>query len=502
MILPLFIILPLSATFINSICGRFLKRFSDVFINLVNFALVVVSFVALYQVSTSQSKLFVYQVGGWKIPYGISLVMDSFTVFMLLTVNVVAFLVGVYSISYIERYTEKWGFYSLFELMLAGMNGVIISGDLFNIFVFLEIASISSYALVAFGVEKDELEAAFKYIVLSSISTGLVLLAIALTYGFTSTLNLADIAKTIAEQPNNSMIVKIIMFLFIVGFGIKAAVVPLHWWLPDAYPSAPAPISAMLSGVLTKTLGVYLIVRFVFNVFLQQNLELLKIIFYLGILSMVVGVILALYQWDYKRLLAYHSISQVGYMLLGVGLATPTGILGGMFHLLNHSVFKSLLFLTSGALEYNFATRDLRKYTNVSKIMPNTTFFGIVGSFSIAGVPPFNGFWSKLMIIIACIEAKNIFAGLVAIIVSVLTLASFLKVIKYGFYKTDENIKEIEVKKKEVPIFMQIAMMGLTILCIILGFLLYPEVKQAFLDRVVEIIYQNQNYFRIILNNQ
>ncbi|MCX7716617.1 MAG: proton-conducting transporter membrane subunit, partial [Endomicrobia bacterium] len=176
MILPLFIILPLSATFINSICGRFLKRFSDVFINLVNFALVVVSFVALYQVSTSQSKLFVYQVGGWKIPYGISLVMDSFTVFMLLTVNVVAFLVGVYSISYIERYTEKWGFYSLFELMLAGMNGVIISGDLFNIFVFLEIASISSYALVAFGVEKDELEAAFKYIVLGSISTGLVLL--------------------------------------------------------------------------------------------------------------------------------------------------------------------------------------------------------------------------------------------------------------------------------------------------------------------------------------
>ncbi|MCX7957241.1 MAG: proton-conducting transporter membrane subunit [Endomicrobia bacterium] len=496
MVLPLFIILPLLCVFINSIVGRLFRKFSDIFVNTVNLILIILSFIALYQLNISQEKLFVYQVGGWAIPYGISLVMDSYTVFMLLVVNLVAFFVGVYSVSYMEQYTDKWGFYTLFELMIAGMNGVIISGDLFNIFVFLEIASIASYALVAFGTEKDELEASFKYIVLGSISTGLVLLGIVLTYGYTSTLNLADIANTL--KMSNTLILKVIIFLFIIGFSIKAAVVPLHWWLPDAHPSAPAPISAMLSGVLIKTLGVYLITRFVFNVFPQDE-KLFKIIMYLGMLSMVIGVILALYQWDYKRLLAYHSISQVGYMLLGIGLGSPLGVIGGLLHLFNHSIFKSLLFLTSGALEYNFNTRDLRKYNFVSKTMPTTTFSALVGSLSIAGIPPFNGFWSKLIIILACVEAKNIVASLLAIGVSILTLSSFLKVLKYGFYKTEDDDKQNVLYMKEVPFFMQISMVALSILCTILGILLYPEIKQLFLDKVVDIVSQPGLYSALVL---
>lgn len=502
MIISLFIILPLLAVFINSIIARFYKIFSDIFINFINLLLVILSFVLLYQINSSSEKLFVYQVGGWEIPYGISLVVDSLSVFMLLTVNIVAFFVGIYSISYMEKYTEKWGFYSLFELMLAGMNGVIISGDLFNIFVFLEIASISSYALVAFGTQKDELEASFKYIVLGSISTAFILLGIVLSYGYTSTLNLADISNTI--KTSNVFIIKIIMFLFLIGFGIKAAIVPLHWWLPDAHPSAPAPISAMLSGVLIKTLGVYLIIRMVFNIF-PQNLEVLKILSYLGMLSMIVGVILALYQWDYKRLLAYHSISQVGYIILGISLGTPLGILGGIFHLLNHSIFKSLLFLTSGALEYTFGTRDLKKYLFVNKKMPTTTFAASIGSLSIAGVPPFNGFWSKLIIILGCIESKNIFASLVAIFVSVLTLASFLKVLKYGFYKTAEKDTEknelplYDENKKEVPFFMQFSMVSLAILCIVLGILLYPEIKQILFSKTIEILHEGKLYSQLVL---
>lgn len=502
MIISLFIILPLFAVFINSIIGRLYKTFSDVFVNTTNFVLVILSFVLLYQINTTPKKLFVYQVGGWEIPYGISLVVDSLSVFMLLAVNIVAFFVGLYSVSYMEKYTEKWGFYSLFELMLAGMNGVIISGDLFNIFVFLEIASISSYALVAFGTEKDELEASFKYIVLGSISTAFVLLGIVLTYGYTSTLNLAEIANII--KTSKVLITRMIMFLFVIGFGIKAAIVPLHWWLPDAHSSAPAPISAMLSGVLIKTLGVYLMVRLVFNIF-PQNEEVLKLLSYLGILSMVVGVILALYQWDYKRLLAYHSISQVGYIILGISLGTPLGILGGIFHLLNHSIFKSLLFLTSGALEYIFDTRDLKNYHSVNKLMPNTTFAASVGSLSIAGVPPFNGFWSKLIIILACIESKNILASLAAIFVSVLTLASFLKVLKYGFYRSLEDNSEKEVSslykqsKKEVPFFMQFSMISLAILCIILGIMLYPEIKQILLLKTTEMIYKGELYSQLVL---
>ncbi|GAI38463.1 unnamed protein product, partial [marine sediment metagenome] len=177
------------------------------------------------------------------------MVMDGLTSFMLVTVNLIAFLVTIYSISYMEKYTAKDKFYTLFLLMLAGMNGVIITGDMFNLFVFLEIAAISSYALVAFGTEHEELEASFKYAVMGCLASSFILLGIALLYSFTSTLNMADISRTLIERGDN----KIIFFvstLFLMGFGLKAALVPFHWWLPDAHPSAPAPISAMLSGVL------------------------------------------------------------------------------------------------------------------------------------------------------------------------------------------------------------------------------------------------------------
>ena len=184
---------------------------------------------------------------------------------MLLVVNLVAFLVAFYSISYMEKFTDKPRFYCLFLLMVAGMNGVILSGDMFNIYVFLEIAAISSYALVAFGTEKDELEAAFKYQVLGTVASCMILLGIAILYSLTGTLNMADIANVLAKNPSPNILI-MVTGLFIMGFGLKAALVPFHAWLPDAHPSAPAPVSAMLSGVLIKALGIYAMIRILFNI--------------------------------------------------------------------------------------------------------------------------------------------------------------------------------------------------------------------------------------------
>jgi multicomponent Na+:H+ antiporter subunit D len=289
---------------------------------------------------------------------------------------------------------------------------------------------------------------------------------------------------------NKLYFIKFISLLLIVGFGVKSALVPFHSWLPDAHPSAPAPISSMLSGVLIKTLGVYAMLRILFNIFGVEQ-KILSILLILGLLSMFVGVILALYQWDYKRLLAYHSISQVGYIILGIGLATPLGILGGLFHLMNHSVFKSLLFLTSGATEYTLGTRDLRRMGELNKKMPFTTFSALIGSMSISGVPPFNGFWSKLIIIVACIQAKQYFAGFIATIVSFLTLSSFTKVLKYGFYgKSEVNYENI----KEVPGAMIVPMIILSLCCIFMGLLLLPHIKQYFLDNVVNVLQQGTIY--------
>ena len=256
-IIPLFVIIPLGAAFLISLLGKKIKNSADLLTNLGTLSLLLLS---LYSITlVSAYKTLVYKVGGWIPPIGICMVMDGLTSFMLVTVNLVSFLITLYSISYMEKYTDKYRFYTLFMLMLAGMNGIIITGDLFNLFVFLEIASIASYALVAFGTEAEELEASFKYAVMGSVASCFILLGIAMLYSYTSTLNMADIAGVLSSKPAG-IITPFILVLFLAGFGLKAALVPFHAWLPDAHPSAPAPISAMLSGVLIKVLGVYALI--------------------------------------------------------------------------------------------------------------------------------------------------------------------------------------------------------------------------------------------------
>jgi len=225
---------------------------------------------------------------------------------------------------------------------------------------------------------------------------------------------------------------------------------------------------------------------------------ILQILTILGVLSMVVGVLLALYQWDYKRLLAYHSISQVGYIILGIGLGTPLGILGGLLHLINHSIFKSLLFLTSGAVEYATGTRDLRRMGGLREKMPTTAAAALIASMSIAGIPPFNGFWSKLVIILACIEAKKFVLGLIGVIVSLLTLASFLKVQKYAFFgKLNPEFEDI----KEVSSSMKISMILLSAMCVLMGLLLVPAIRTIFLDPAVKVLIDGVKYGEIVFEN-
>jgi len=484
-LIPFFTIIPLGAAFLISLFGKRIKGLPDFLANLGSFSLLALSLYSIFLVIGGRT--LVYKVGGWAPPFGICMVLDALSTFMLVTVNLVSFLVTVYCINYMEKYSDKYKFYTLFMLMLAGMNGIIITGDLFNLFVFLEIASISSYALVAFGTEAEELEASFKYAVMGSVASSFILLGIALLYSYTSTLNMADISGVLAEkQP--ATLVNFIAVLFLAGFGLKAALVPFHAWLPDAHPSAPAPISAMLSGVLIKVLGVYALMRIFFNL-LGVNNTILSLFLFLGAISMLVGVFLAIGQWDFKRLLAYHSVSQIGYVILGIGLGTPLGVLGGLFHLFNHSLFKSLLFLNSGAVDYSLGTRDLQKMGGLREKMPVTAATNLIASMSIAGVPPFNGFWSKLIIILACLQVNRFGYAICAVLASILTLASFMKVQKYAFLgKFSEKLKTI----KEVPLAMKLSMVILAIICIFAGALLLPLFK-GFLDSAVNVLLLN-NY--------
>lgn len=490
-LIPFFVILPLGGAFLNSLLGKRIRRLPDLLSNLVSALLLIMSVWSVFLVKNHGT--LVYKVGMWVPPIGVGLVLDGLTSFMLVTINLITFFIMAYSANYMEKYTSKWKFYTLFLLMLTGMEGVIITGDIFNFFVFLEIASVASYALVAYGTEAEELEASFKYLIMSSVGSLFVLLGIAFIYGYTSTLNMADISMTILQKGPGKIIL-FVSVLFIMGLGLKSALVPFHAWLPDAHPSAPAPISAMLSGVLIKALGVYALIRIFYNV-IGLTPTILYLLMLMGTISMVVGVLLAIGQWDLKRLLAYHSISQIGYVMLGLGLGTPLGILGGLFHLFNHSVFKSLLFLNSGAIEYAIGTRNLKEMGGLREKMPVTADTSLIASMSIAGIPPFNGFWSKLIIIVAAIQANHIGYAAFAVLASILTLASFTKVQRYAFFgKLNKRCTDV----KEVPIFMCVAMIGLAAVCIIGGLLAIPYFSKDFLSAAGNVLTGGMDYAKIV----
>jgi multicomponent Na+:H+ antiporter subunit D len=493
--LPLFIALPLAAAFLLPLFGKNGKSAATALANLVTTALVVMAIGSLGQSRT-------YLMGRWTIPLGINLVLDGLSALMLLAVSVVSAAAMLFSAKYMEQYTAKSKYLCLFMLMVTGMNGVVLSGDIFNLFVFLEIASIASYALVGFGCEHEELEASFKYMVLGSIASMFVLFGVAMVYGNTGTLNMAYISQTIHQTGLNTGLM-FALALFIAGFGLKAALVPFHAWLPDAHPSAPAPISAMLSGVLIKALGVYALARIVFNIF-GVSVPLSWVIIILGVLSMVIGVFLAVGQWDFKRLLAYHSISQMGYVVLGIGIGAliiarsgniawaSLAILGGLFHLINHAVFKSLLFLTSGAVEMSTGTRQLKQLGGLAEKMPYTRTTCTIASASIAGIPPFNGFWSKLIIVIAAVQARMFTLAVITIIVSFVTLISFLKVQRYIFLgELPDNLNNIKENKGS----MLLAMSALAVLCLLMGLIVIIEpIREMVLTPAVSVLTDGLNY--------
>ncbi|MHC4157206.1 MAG: complex I subunit 5 family protein [Planctomycetota bacterium] len=505
--LPLFVAIPLVAAFLLPILGGFGRKGKVVATVLANAA--TISLLILACLSIGQSRL--YEVGRWSIPLGINMVLDGLSSLVLLAVGIVSAAAMLFSVRYMEQYTAKAKFFSLFLLMVAGMNGVVLSGDLFNLFVFLEVASLASYALVGFGCEHEELEASFKYMVLGSIGSLFVLLAVAMVYGNTGSLNMAYISKAIQDSGMNTGLA-FALALFVVGFGLKAALVPFHAWLPDAHPSAPAPISAMLSGILIKTLGVYALARVVFNVF-GVSVEIGWLLLALGLLSMLAGAFLAVGQWDFKRLLAYSSISQIGYVVLGLALGAlimakgadaefarknpewPTwaglAILGGLFHLVNHAVYKSLLFLTSGSVQMATGTREMRKMGGLAETMPVTRATCTIASASIAGIPPFSGFWSKLILVWAAVAAHFYWVAAIIVFVSLCTLIMYLKVQRHVFLgELPENLRQT----KETSGSMLVSTVFLACLCALMGLLLVPALRESILEPAVEALTRGVSY--------
>ena len=506
-LVPLFVAIPLAAAFLGLLLKGVLPRAAGLLTLLSVLALLTLSLLVVVQHETGasfQGGWGVEAAGGTRFVAGIALVLDGLSRVFLLVIAVVSTAVVIFGFRYLETYTGRPLFYTLFNLLVAGMCGTVLAGDLFNLFVFLEVASIASYALVGFGTGRREIEAAFKYVLLGTLASTAILLGIGTLYASTGYLNMADLAVAVRTGAVPTMLVFFVSALFLAGFGIKAAMMPFHAWLPDAHPSAPAPISAMLSGLLIKTLGIYALIRVFYTVVgLDERVQTLLLV--LGCLSMVAGVFLALGQDDLKRLLAYSSISQMGYILVALGINTALGVTAAIFHALNHALFKSALFLSSGSLERITGTRNLSEMGGLAKRAPATSL-GLMGaSLSISGVPPFNGFWSKLLVLIALIAAGHALVGAIAAGTALLTLITFVQVQKKALFgPLPARLAHV----REVPATMWAPVLALALLCL-LTIALWPLGVGTMVDEAAQAVRSAddgvpavQRYVHLILGRQ
>lgn len=482
-LIPFLMIVPLGGAFLTALLGGRFKKLDSIILCLTAMASMGVSYSLIF--SLGKAERLIYQLNHFSPPFGLSLIVDGFSGYMLITVNTVAFLTAIYSVSYIKKYTDEWKFNCLFLILISGINGVLLAGDIFNLYIFMEIAAIAGYFLVAFGTDADGLEASFKYAVMGAVASSFILLGIALVYMFTSTLNMADIASVLISKGQLKALL-FVSVLFIMGFGLKAALVPFHAWLPYAHSSAPAPVSAMLSGVSIKVLGVYALARIFFNIF-GMTPAVSHILIILAVLSMVVGSLMAFGQSDIKRLFAYSSISQIGYIVLGLAIGTPLAILGALFHLFNHSMAKSLLFLNAGAIEHHTGTRDLNKIRGLMTQAPVIGWTNLLGALSICGMPPFGGFWSKLIIILACVRAGHPMLAFIAAFVSILTLGYYFRALTPALFGNAVD-GDAQSPTKDLVWTMAIPMIVLAFISLVGGFMMFPLFGQELLTRAADVL--------------
>ena len=361
-------------------------------------------------------------------------VMDPLTSVLVLSIGIVSFASALVVHGTVDQLRRQFQSFNLVLLALAGMNGLVLVRDLFSLYVFLEIASVASFLLIASEKTLAGLEGAFKYLVMSALATMMMLAAVALLLAATGSTSFMAVAEGLQRHSQHGYML-LAIGLFLGGLLIKSGVMPFHGWLPDAYSAAPNAASTLIAGIVTKTTGVYALIRIVQDVF-GFTPALQGLLLVIGTLSAVAGALGALGQSDMKRMLAYSSISQVGYILLGLGTGTPLGVAGAVFHLFNHSIFKTLLFVNAAAVEKQTGTRDMNRLGGLAGRMPITSTTSLLAMFATAGVPPLSGFWSKLLIIMALWFSGSTGFALIAVATSVLTLAYFLSLQRRVFFGT------------------------------------------------------------------
>jgi len=432
----------------------------------------------------------IVSIGGWQPPFCINLVAGPVGVLFSTIIALVGLLVSVYALDYIkEGATEKY--HMLYLLLLTGATGVVLTGDIFNLFVFFEILCISSYSLVAYLRDKASIESAVKYLIQGAVGSSLLLIGIGLLYGLFGTLNMADIAQSIRSVSPVSVFVP--MVLIVAGLGIEAAIFPLNAWLPDAHSSAPSSISAILSGIAIEV-GLYAVVRVIFTIFGAQSF--LPFLALLGILTLLVGEMCAFCQNNIKRMLAYSSIGQIGLILFALAIATSYGVTSGLFQLVSHTLSKALLFLAAGYMIYRAGSMEISALEGMGKKMPLTCLAFTIGVFSLVGLPPFVGFPSKFLIVRAALATKEtyfiVLLGL-ALLGTVIEGAYFFRIIQVLYFKGEKS----NPGREEAPVVALIPMFIFVVLIVVVG--IYPKLVNEVLNSAASEFLNRLDYIGSIL---
>jgi multicomponent Na+:H+ antiporter subunit D len=382
-----------------------------------------------------QGGILAVQMANWPAPFGITMVADLLGSLMVVLAGLMALTTYLFSFASIDARRQSSLYYPLLNIMLMGVCGAFLTGDIFNLYVWFEVLLISSFVLLALGGERLQLEGAIKYVTLNLMSSVLFLAAVGILYGMTGTLNMAHLAVRLADSPYPGVATTVAM-LFLVAFGIKSAMFPLFFWLPASYPVPPFAISAIFAGLLTKV-GVYAIIRTFTLIFTQDIGYTHTIILVLAGATMLTGVLGAASQYEFRRILAFHSISQIGYMIMGLALMTPLSIAGAVLFMFHHSIVKSALFLISGIAQHLCGTTHLKR-PELSNLYVTAPWLGIlflVSALSLAGIPPLSGFVAKLFLIKAGLEVGQYAIVAVALITGMLTLFSMIKIWAEAFLR-------------------------------------------------------------------
>jgi len=389
-------------------------------------------FLSIHMMNEIKSNgLLVLDVGGWTAPFGITLVVDMFAAIMLLTTNIIALIVALYSFKSTEKVVEKHYFYPAYLFLIAGVNGTFVTGDIFNLFVMFEVMLVASYILISIGGRKRQLAEALKYIIINIVSSVLFLLAIALLYGLTGTLNMADLAVRAAEIGPNGMMTTV-AFVFLVVFALKAALF-LFFWLPGSYSAPPTAVAAIFAALLTKV-GIYAIIRVFSLIFIHDLDKTHLVIGILGAATMILGAIGAVAYKDIYQIITFNIMISVGFVICGLAAFTTDGMTGTIFYLVHDMFAKTLLFLIAGTVIKITGSHKLEDFSGLIRNYPALGWCFFIVLLALAGIPPLSGFIGKLYVVKATFDTELYWLGAIGLISSIFVLLSLLKFFMSGFW--------------------------------------------------------------------